>query len=210
MGRIENEGDLAVSHRKKPGIFRHVWPNLKGYGWWTVASVVFISLEVLLEVLIPRLMSVIVDGGLYRSTDYGLQRWFPLSLAENQTRFVLTVGLVMVITACLSMTCGVICARASSVASQGFAKNLRNALLEKIQRFSFANTDRFSTSSLITRATTDVNTMRTTMQQLIRNMVRAPFMMIMSTVMALTIAPHLAVIFLLQVPQQTVQAFPDP
>ena len=138
-----------MSHRKKSGILRHVKPNLKGYEWWTAASVVFISLEVLLEVLIPKLMSVIVDGGLYQKTDYGLQRWFPLSLAENQTRFVLTVGLVMVITACLSMTCGVISARASSVASQGFAKNLRNALLEKIQGFSFANTDRFSSSSLI-------------------------------------------------------------
>ena len=189
-----------MSKRKKPGIFRHVKPNLKGYGWWTAASMIFISLEVLLEVLIPRLMSVIVDGGLYRKSDYGLQNWFPLSLAENQTRFVLTVGLVMVITACLSMTCGVISARASSVASQGFAKNLRNALLEKIQGFSFANTDRFSTSSLITRTTTDVNTMRTTMQQMIRTMVRAPFMMIMSTVMAFTVAPHLAAIFLLAIP----------
>ena len=58
-----------MSQRKKPGIFRHIRPNLKGYEWWTVASVVFISLEVLLEVLIPRLMSVIVDGGLYRKND---------------------------------------------------------------------------------------------------------------------------------------------
>ncbi len=189
-----------MKHRKKPGIFRHAGPNLKGYEGWTAASVIFITLEVLLEVLIPRLMSVIVDGGLYRTSDYGMQRWFPLSLAENQNRFVLTVGAVMVITACLSMTCGVISARASAVASQGFAKNLRNALLEKIQSFSFANTDRFSTSSLITRTTTDVNTVRTTMQQLIRTMVRAPFMMVMSSVMALTIAPHLAAVFLLAIP----------
>ena len=189
-----------MKHRKKPGILRHTGPNLRGYEGWAIASAVFITLEVLLEVLIPRLMSVIVDGGLYRKTDYGLQRWFPLSLAENQTRFVLTVGAVMVITACLSMACGIISARASAVASQGFAKNLRNALLEKIQSFSFANTDRFSTSSLITRATTDVNTVRTTMQQLIRTMVRAPFMMVMSSVMALTVAPHLAVVFLLAIP----------
>lgn len=187
-------------HKKKPGILRHVGPNLKGYGGWTVVSAVFISLEVLLEVLIPLLMSVIVDGGLYRTKDYGMQRIFPLSLAENQTRFVLTVGLVMVITACLSMTCGVISARASAVASQGFAKNLRNSLLEKIQSFSFANTDRFTTSSLVTRTTTDVNTVRNTMQQMIRTMVRAPFMMVMSLVMALAIAPHLAMVFVPAIP----------
>ena len=189
-----------MEHQKKPGILRHVRLNLKGYGWWTVASVVFISLEVLLEVLIPLLMAVIVDGGLYRKETFALQAWFDPALVANQTRFVLTVGLIMVITACLSLACGSVSARASAVASQGFAKNLRNALLEKIQSFSFANTDHFSASSLITRVTTDVNTVRNTMQQMIRMMIRAPFMIIMSSVMALMIAPHLAAIFLLAIP----------
>lgn len=189
-----------MEHQKKPGILRHVRLNLKGYGWWTVASVVFISLEVLLEVLIPLLMAVIVDGGLYRKETFALQAWFDPALVANQTRFVLTVGLIMVITACLSLACGSVSARASAVASQGFAKNLRNALLEKIQSFSFANTDHFSASSLITRVTTDVNTVRNTMQQIIRTMIRAPFMIIMSSVMALMIAPHLAAIFLLAIP----------
>ena len=189
-----------MARPKKPGLMRHVGPNLKGYGGWTVASVVFISLEVLLEVLIPLLMAVIVDGGLYRKEDFALRSFFPDSLVADQTRFVLVVGLIMVLTACLSLTCGAISARASAVASQGFAKNLRSALLEKIQAFSFANTDHFSASSLITRTTTDVNTMRTTMQQMIRTMIRSPFMMIMSSVMALAIAPHLAAIFLLAIP----------
>ncbi|MGN0979852.1 MAG: ABC transporter ATP-binding protein [Candidatus Avoscillospira sp.] len=185
---------------KKPGILRHVKPNLKGYGGWTAASAIFISLEVLLEVLIPMLMAVIVDGGLYRKEDFLLKSWFPPELIANQTRFVLTVGGIMVITACLSMACGVMSGVASSIASQGFARNLRAALLEKIQSFSFANTDHFSASSLITRATTDVNTMRNTMQQMIRTMVRAPFMVIMASVMALSISGHLAAIFLLAIP----------
>lgn len=189
-----------MNRQKKPGALRHVKPNLKGYGGWTAASAIFISLEVLLEVLIPMLMAVIVDGGLYRKEDFLLKSWFPAELIANQTRFVLTVGGVMVLTALLSMTCGVMAAVASSVASQGFARNLRASLLEKIQSFSFANTDHFSASSLITRATTDVNTMRNTMQQMIRTMVRAPFMVIMASVMALSISGHLAAIFLLAIP----------
>ena len=195
------ERNIVPMHQpKKPGILRHVKPNLKGYGGWTAASAIFISLEVLLEVLIPMLMAVIVDGGLYRKEDFLLKSWFPPELIANQTRFVLTVGGIMVITACLSMACGVMSGVASSIASQGFARNLRAALLEKIQSFSFANTDHFSGSSLITRATTDVNTMRNTMQQMIRTMVRAPFMVIMASVMALSISGHLAAIFLLAIP----------
>lgn len=189
-----------MKDRKKPGALRHVWPNLKGYGGWTVASGVFVSLEVVLEVLIPMLMAVIVDGGLYRKEEFLLKAWFDPELVANQRRFVLTVGGIMVITACLSMVCGIIAARASAVASQGFAKNLRASLLGKIQSFSFANTDHFSASSLITRTTTDVNTIRTTMQQIIRNMVRAPFMVVMASVMALAISSHLAAIFLLAIP----------
>lgn len=195
------ERNIVPMHQpKKPGILRHVKPNLKGYGGWTAASAIFISLEVLLEVLIPMLMAVIVDGGLYRKEEFLLKSWFPPELIANQTRFVLTVGGIMVITACLSMACGVMSGVASSIASQGFARNLRAALLEKIQSFSFSNTDHFSGSSLITRATTDVNTMRNTMQQMIRTMVRAPFMVIMASVMALSISGHLAAIFLLAIP----------
>ncbi len=191
------ERNIVPMHQpKKPGILRHVKPNLKGYGGWTAASAIFISLEVLLEVLIPML----VDGGLSRKEEFLLKSWFPPELIANQTRFVLTVGGIMVITACLSMACGVMSGVASSIASQGFARNLRAALLEKIQSFSFANTDHFSASSLITRATTDVNTMRNTMQQMIRTMVRAPFMVIMASVMALSISGHLAAIFLLAIP----------
>ncbi len=160
----------------------------------------FGCMEVMLEVLIPMLMSVIVDGGLYREEDFMLREFFSPELIADRNRFVITVGLIMVIVAIVSMTCGLLAARTGAVASQGFAKNLRKSLLEKIQSFSFANTDRFSTSSLITRATTDVNTLRMTAQQLLRVLMRSPIMIVMSTVMAFTIAPHLAVIFLFCIP----------
>lgn len=192
---------MSVIHNaKKPHLFRHLGANLVNYRLWTLAAAIFGGLEVVLEVLIPLLMSVIVDGGLYREQTFILHEFFPTSLVADRNRFVLTVGGIMVIVACLSMACGLLAAHCSAVASQGFAKNLRQSLLEKIQNFSFANTDHFSVSSLITRATTDVNTLHNTLQQFLRTLIRAPIMVIMATVMALTIAPNLAVIFLLSIP----------
>ena len=146
------------------------------------------------------LMSVIVDGGLYREENFMLRSWFPETLIAQRDRFVLTVGAIMVGIACLSMICGLLSARCSAVASQGFAKNLRQMLLEKLQSFSFSNIDHFSTPSLITRATTDVNTVRTTMHLIIRSLTRSPIMLVLATVMAFTISPHLALFFVGSLP----------
>lgn len=189
-----------MEEQKKKSIFRHIGKNLKGYGIWTVLTMVFGCLEVMLEVLIPMLMSVIVDGGLYREEDFMLRELFSPELIADRNRFVITVGLIMVCVAIVSMMCGLLAARFSAVASQGFAKNMRSSLLEKIQSFSFANTDKFSTSSLITRATTDVNTLRMTMQMVMRILMRSPIMVVMASVMAYAIAPHLASVFLLCIP----------
>lgn len=169
----------------------------------TVLSAVFATGEVLLEVLIPLLMSVIVDGGLYRKENFMLRQLFSDELVENRTRFVLTVGVIMIVTAVLSLVCGLLSARFSATASQGFAKNLRRGILSKIQSFSFANTDKFTTPSLITRATTDVNTVRTTMHQFIRTLFRQPVMLISATFMAMSIAPNLALMFLIAIPLLT-------
>ena len=153
-----------------------------------------------MEIFIPLLMSAIVDGGLYREEDFMLKFLFPQSLIDDRNAFVLVAGGIMVGVACLSMIFGLLSARLSAIAGQGFAKNLRSSLLNKIQSFSFANTDRFSTPSLITRATTDVNTVRTSMLQLLRTVSRSPIMLAMATVMAFTISPHLALIFLVAIP----------
>lgn len=173
---------------------------LVGYRGWTAAAALFGGLEVVLEVFIPMLMSVIVDGGLYREEDFMLRGLFPDALVVQRDRFVLTVGGIMVLIACLSMVCGLLSARCSAIASQGFAKNLRTMLLDRIQSFSFSNIDRFSTPSLITRATTDVNTVRTTMHLIIRSLTRSPIMLVLATVMAFTISPHLSLFFLASLP----------
>ncbi len=185
---------------KKPRLFRYLGKCLGRYRGWTIAAMTFGCLEVILEIFIPILMSVIVDGGLYREEDFMLKSLFPAELIANRDRFVLTVGALMVGVACLSMVFGLLSARFSAIASQGFAKNLRRDLLGKIQDFSFANIDRFSTPSLITRATTDVNAVRTSTYQLLRTLSRSPIMLIMATVMSFMIAPRLSVIFILAIP----------
>ena len=187
--------EATVIKTQKPKTLRHLGKCLTGYRGWTAAAALFGGLEVVLEVFIPLLMSVIVDGGLYREEDFMLRGLFPDALVAQRDRFVLTVGGIMVIIACLSMACGLLSARCSAIASQGFAKNLRTMLLDKIQSFSFSNIDHFSTPSLITRATTDVNTVRTTMHQIIRSLTRSPIMLVLATVMAFTISPHLALFF---------------
>ncbi len=194
------EGNVNLEKKQKKSIFRHLGKNFEGYKKYTVLTMVFGCAEVMLEVLIPMLMSVIVDGGLYREEEFMLKWLFSAELIANRNKFVMTVGLIMVCVAIVSMMCGLLAAKFSALSSQGFAKNLRASLLEKIQSFSFANTDRFSTSSLITRATTDVNTMRMTMLQILRTLMRSPIMIVMATVMAFTIAPHLAVVFLFCIP----------
>lgn len=191
---------FPIEKKKEPKLFRHLGRCLHGYKIWTVAAAFFGWTEVVLEVFIPMLMAVIVDGGLYRESEFIMKDYFPAALIADRDRFVITVGCIMIGVACLSMVCGLLSARLSAIASQGFARNLRYNLLSKIQSFSFANTDHFSISSLITRGTTDVNTVRMSMHMLLRTLTRSPIMLIMASVMAFTISPRLAWIFVLAIP----------
>lgn len=146
------------------------------------------------------LMSTIVDGGLYRESTFMLQGLFSPELIANRSRFVLTVGAIMVGVACLSMAMGVLAARCSAIATQGFARNMRSTLLGKIESFSFSNIDHISTPQLITRATTDINTLRDTMRQSLVTLYRAPVMVILATVMSFIVSPGLAPLLLICIP----------
>lgn len=146
------------------------------------------------------LMSTIVDGGLYRESTFMLQGLFSPELIANRNRFVLTVGAIMVGVACLSMAMGVLAARCSAIATQGFARNMRSTLLGKIESFSFSNIDHISTPQLITRATTDINTLRDTMRQSLVTLYRAPVMVILATVMSFIVSPGLAPLLLICIP----------
>ncbi len=146
-------------------------------------------------------MAAIVDGGLYGSPDFTLRKYFfRQSLSPTKTRFVIILGGIMVLAAMLSLAFGMLAARTAAVASMGFAKNLRRKVFEKILSFSFKNTDRFSTPSLVMRTTADINNVQNLYQQMIRIFVRAPVMMVLAAVMALRVNAELSVIFLVALP----------
>lgn len=180
--------------------FRSLLPCAKGYRLPSFLTPIFIVLEVTMEVFIPLLMAAIVDGGLYGSPDFTLRKYFSAELIADKTRFVIILGGIMVLAAMLSLAFGMLAARTAAVASMGFAKNLRRKVFEKILSFSFKNTDRFSTPSLVMRTTADINNFQNLYQQMIRIFVRAPVMMVLAAVMALRVNAELSVIFLVALP----------
>ena len=140
--------------------------------------------EVSMEILIPFLMAKIIDVG----------------IANGDLPYVAKVGLFMVLMAVLSLGFGAGGGHFAAVASSGFAKNIRNKLFDKIQDFSFANVDRFSTASLVTRLTTDVTNTQNAFANIIRGMIRGPLMLICAVIMAVSINAELSLIFLIAVP----------
>lgn len=148
-----------------------------------LAPVVMIG-EVAMETLIPFFMAKIIDVG----------------IAEHNLSYVLRTGGIMIACAFVSLCFGAGGARFSAVASLGFARNLRSRLFNKIQDFSFANVDRFSSASLVTRLTTDVTNVQNVYQMLCRICFRAPFMLAAGTIMAFRINSRLALIFAAAIP----------
>jgi len=140
--------------------------------------------EVVMEVIIPFVMAKIIDVG----------------VANKDLPFVLKTGLLMVGLAVISLCFGVLGTKFSTFAAQGFAANLRKRLFNRIQAFSFANVDKFSTASLVTRLTTDVNMTMNVYRMLIHMCIRSPFMLIAGSIMAFTINKRLAVVFLVAIP----------
>ena len=150
----------------------------------SVLSPIVMIGEVMMEVIIPFIMAKIIDVG----------------IAGKDLPFVVKYGALMVGLAVFSLFCGVMGTLCSTVAAQGFASTLRQRLYKKIQDFSFANIDKFSTASLVTRLTTDVNMAQNVYRMLIHMCVRSPFMLIAGTIMAFRMNSQLAILFLVAVP----------
>ena len=140
--------------------------------------------EVLLEVLIPLIMARIIDVG----------------ISNHDVGYVVKYGLIMILAALASLGFGVFAGKYAAVASVGFARNIRRRLFNKIQDFSFGNVDKFSTSSLITRLTTDVTNTQNTFQMIIRMCIRSPFMFVSAIIMSFYINSKMALIFLAAIP----------
>ena len=159
-------------------------PSLGEFKKFAILTPLLVIAEVILEIYIPFLMSKIIDVG----------------IKNSDTNYILKIGALMILMALFSLLFGVLAGKFAATASVGFAKGLRKTLFEKIQMFSFANVDKFSTASLITRLTTDINHTQVAFQISIRMLVRAPIMLISATLMAYTINPRLCIIFLVAIP----------
>ena len=158
--------------------------SIREYKKETILTPLFVSLEVVLEVLMPLLMASLIDKGVY----------------AGDMNMVYKIAVELVICTIFSLLFGSLSGIYASRASAGFAKNLREDLYFKVQDFSFSNIDKFSTSSLITRLTTDVSSIQNAFQMIIRIAVRAPLMFAISIIFALSISPKLSLIFLILIP----------
>ena len=164
---------------------------IKQYKKDAILTPIFVVFEVVLEVLIPFLMAKIIDVG----------------IQNNDLNYIFKLGIILVVSALLSLTFGMLSGRYASKASAGFAKNLRQGMFYNIQNYSFTNIDKFSTSSLVTRLTTDVTNVQMAFQMIIRILVRAPIMLIFALVMAFSINSKLALIFVVTMPILAVVLF---
>lgn len=140
--------------------------------------------ESLAELVLPRLMSLIVDEG----------------VAKNDVPYMFMIGGIMVLVAALGIVDGIFAAKFSAKASQGFGYNLRQAIFKKVQTFSFADVDKFSTASLVTRCTTDVKQLQQTAMELTRVLIRAPSLLIISLVVCIRMNWKLSITFLIAIP----------
>ena len=149
----------------------------------SIITPIFMILEVIMEMIIPLLMSSIIDDG----------------VEKGDIHHIYIIGIWMVVAAGIGLFAGIMGGKYGARASTGFARNLRQAMFENIQTFSFSNIDKFSTPSLVTRMTTDVTNLQNSYQMLLRMCVRAPFSLICAMIMSFSVNVKLASIYLVAV-----------
>lgn len=154
------------------------------YKKYAILTPVTIIGEVLMELLIPTIMAMIIDNG----------------IKQGDIGYVVKMGGIMVVMSLFSLAFGALAGRFAAVAGMGFSKNLRAKLFEKVQSFSFANVDKFSSSSLITRLTTDVTNTQNAFMMVIRMAIRSPIMFIGAIIMAVRLNPKLSLVLLIVLP----------
>ena len=161
-------------------MIKTLYQQIRQYRTASLLTPAFTAMEVVMDVLIPYVTASLIDKGINAGD------------MEN----VYFYGAVMLGMAFLSLAFGILAGRFSAYAATGFAANLRSAMYRNIQRFAFSDIDKYSTSGLITRMTTDVNSLQNAYQQILRVTVRAPFRLILSILMCLVIDARLSVIFI--------------
>ena len=157
--------------------------QIKEFKRASIATPIFMILEVVMETIIPLLMASIIDEG----------------VEAGNIGHIYRTGALMVVMAAMGLLWGVLGGKYGAKASAGFARNLRQAMFDNIQTFSFSNIDKYSTAGLVTRLTTDVTNLQNAYQMLLRMFVRAPFSMLFAMIMAFQINARLASIYLIAV-----------
>lgn len=157
---------------------------IREYKKHSLLSPLFVTFEVIMEVIIPLVMAKLIDNG----------------IDKGDMNYVITTGGLLLLLAVISLAFGALSGRSAAIASAGFAKNLRHDMYYNVQKFSFSNIDKFSTSSIITRLTTDVTNIQNAYMMIIRIAVRSPVMLIFSFIMAFSVNASVAVIFLICIP----------
>ena len=165
-------------------MFKKLSKYVKEYKKAAMLTPFFVILEVVMEVIIPLLMAKIIDVG----------------IQNGDVKYILEIGGLLIVSAILSLTFGMLSGRFAAKASSGYAKNLRKEMFHKIQDYSFENIDKFSTSSLVTRMTTDVTNVQMAFQMIIRILVRGPIMMIFALLMVMSISAKLSLVFFVAIP----------
>ncbi|HJA65412.1 MAG TPA: ABC transporter ATP-binding protein/permease [Candidatus Mediterraneibacter cottocaccae] len=163
---------------------RKLLRSVREYKRETILTPVLVMLEVLMEVLIPLLMANIIDIG----------------ITEGDMDYIIRIGLLLIVMAMIALFLGAKAGQTAAIASAGYAKNLRHDIFYKVQDFSFGNIDHFSTSGLVTRLTTDITNVQMAYMFSIRLLARAPFMIILSLIMTMTISVPIALILLVTIP----------
>ena len=163
---------------------RKLLRSVREYKTSSLLAPLFVTCEVILEVIIPMLMANLIDFG----------------IEAGNMQYILKMGLALIICCIVSLTFGALSGKYAAVASAGFAKNLREDMYNKVQEYSFSNIDKFSTASIVTRLTTDITNIQNAYMMAIRVAVRCPIMLIFALFMAFQINSHLAPIFVIAIP----------
>ncbi|MBQ9276531.1 MAG: ABC transporter ATP-binding protein [Clostridia bacterium] len=186
---------------KAKGWLKKLAPCVGEYKTPSILASVFVAVEVLFEVFIPLIMAQLINVGMNADLEEFVfvlelgKTSVPLFTMTNRVHFILVCGALMVGMALFSLFCGAMSGKFAAEASTGFAMNLRRKIFYKVENFSFLNLDKFNTASLVTRLTTDVANVQNSYMMIIRTLVRAPFMLVLALVMAISINPKLSIIF---------------
>lgn len=165
-------------------MIKRLMKSIREYKKDSILAPIFVTMEVVMEVIIPFLMAELIDKG----------------IDQGNMNFIVKMGIVLAISCVISLIFGALSGKYAASASAGFAKNLRKDMYYNVQEFSFSNIDKFSTSSIVTRLTTDVTNLQNAYQMIVRIAVRCPLMLVFSLIMAFGVNHKLSLIFLGAIP----------